>query len=231
MIHAPIDFKGSNFTLLVIHIYDAPIEVIIQAIQDKITQAPQLLKNAPVILNVASLSPECNWINLLKAILSTGLHVVAVSGCNNSTLKNDIIISGLPLITEGQTLQCSSYTTTPIKSTLSINNKTKLIHTPIRSGQQIYAKNSDLVITNNVSAGAELIADGNIHIYGMMRGRALAGASGDSHCQIFCSYLFPELVSIAGQYWIDDQIPAELLGKAGRIYLHCDALSIQPLIF
>ncbi len=63
--------------------------------------------------------------------------------------------------------------------------KTRIVNTPVRSGQQIYARNADLIVTSSVSAGAELVADGNIHIYGMMRGRALAGASGDRECQIF----------------------------------------------
>ena len=107
--------------------------------------------------------------------------------------------------------------------------KTRIVSTPVRSGQQIYARNSDLIVTNSVSAGAELIADGNIHIYGMMRGRALAGAAGDANCQIFCTQLGAELVSIAGQYWLSDQIPADYLGQAARLSLLNNVLTIQPL--
>ncbi|MRF57582.1 septum site-determining protein MinC, partial [Salmonella enterica] len=87
----------------------------------------------------------------------------------------------------------------------------------------------DLIVTNHVSAGAELIADGNIHVYGMMRGRALAGAGGDREAQIFCSHLTAELVSIAGEYWLSDNIPAEFYGKAARLRLGDTALTIQPL--
>lgn len=79
-----------------------------------------------------------------------------------------------------------------------------------------------------MSAGAELIADGNIHVYGMMRGRALAGASGDRDAQIFCTNLAAELVSIAGEYWLSDNIPAEFYGKAARLRLGDGALTIQP---
>jgi septum site-determining protein MinC len=107
--------------------------------------------------------------------------------------------------------------------------KTRLIDVPVRSGQRIYAPNCDLIVTNHVSAGAELIADGNIHVYGMMRGRALAGASGDRDAQIFCSHLTAELVSIAGEYWLSDKIPAEFYGKAARLRLADDALTVQPL--
>ena len=76
--------------------------------------------------------------------------------------------------------------------------------------------------------GAELIADGNIHVYGMMRGRALAGASGDRSTN-FCTHLTAELVSIAGEYWLSDKIPAEFYGKAARLQLADNALTVQPL--
>ncbi|ESG33526.1 septum formation inhibitor, partial [Salmonella enterica subsp. enterica serovar Meleagridis] len=107
--------------------------------------------------------------------------------------------------------------------------KTRLIDVPVRSGQRIYAPQCDLIVTSHVSAGAELIADGNIHVYGMMRGRALAGASGDREAQIFCTHLTAELVSIAGVYWLSDKIPAEFYGKAARLRLADNALTVQPL--
>ena len=107
--------------------------------------------------------------------------------------------------------------------------KTRLIDQPVRSGQRIYAPHCDLIVTNHVSAGAELIADGNIHVYGMMRGRALAGAGGDRDAQIFCTNLSAELVSIAGEYWLSDNIPAEFYGKAARLRLGENALTVQPL--
>ena len=137
---------------------------------------------------------------------------------------------GLPILTEGKEKaprpapapQAPAQNTTPV-------TKTRLIDTPVRSGQRIYAPQCDLIVTSHVSAGAELIADGNIHVYGMMRGRALAGASGDRETQIFCTNLMAELVSIAGEYWLSDQIPAEFYGKAARLQLVENALTVQPL--
>ena len=85
-------------------------------------------------------------------------------------------------------------------------------------------------MTANVSAGAELIADGNIHIYGLMRGRVLAGAAGDTESQIFCTHLHAELISIAGQYWLSDQIPGEFAGKAAKLSLVNNELTINNLI-
>ncbi|MDE5285708.1 MAG: septum site-determining protein MinC, partial [Buchnera aphidicola] len=107
--------------------------------------------------------------------------------------------------------------------------KTHIVETPVRSGQKIYAQNADLIVTNNVSAGAELVADGNIHIYGIFRGRVLAGANGDITSKIFCTQLFAELVSISGEYWLSDQIPTNFFGKSAKIYLKNQFLTIHSL--
>lgn len=228
MLQKPVELKSSNFTLAVIHISDAQPEDIYRAIQKKIEQAPAFLQNAPVIINVANLNHKSNWLELYQAVSVTGLHVVGVSGCNNSKLKQEIICSGLPILTEGK----SPTQSIPLNKGLStalVVIKTQLINNPIRSGQQVYARNSDLIITNSVSAGAEIVADGNIHIYGIMRGRALAGASGDKESKIFCTNFYPELVSICGQYWLRDQIPTEFLGKSAQLSLQDSMLTIQSL--
>jgi septum site-determining protein MinC len=104
--------------------------------------------------------------------------------------------------------------------------KTKLVTQPVRSGTQIYARGSDLVITAPVSAGAEVIADGNIHIYSVLRGRALAGASGDTEARIFCSRLEAELVSIGGRYLVSEQLPADRRNVPVQIALVDDELTI-----
>lgn len=229
MSQTPIELKGSSFTLPVVHLHHSDADVVSQALRDKVSQAPAFLKNAPVVLNVASLTSEVNWRLMQQAVTSAGLHIVGVSGCKDESLKRVIGRAGLPLLSEGKEQKKTVEVVDPVKPVETPAIKTRVINTPVRSGQQIYAKNSDLIVTSSVSAGAELIADGNIHIYGMMRGRALAGASGDRECQIFCTSLSAELVSIAGEYWIMDQIPAEFFGKASRLYLKDGVLTIQTL--
>ncbi|NDK39976.1 septum site-determining protein MinC [Pseudoxanthomonas gei] len=91
--------------------------------------------------------------------------------------------------------------------------------TPVRSGQQLYAENRDLTVLTTVGAGAEVIADGSIHIYGTLRGRALAGAQGNTDARIFCREFHAELVAIAGHYKVLDDVPKELRGKAVQIWL------------
>lgn len=231
MSNTPVELKGSNFTLSIVHLHDVNPEVIRQALEDKIAQAPTFLRHAPVVVNVSSVENEINWCAMHEAIASTGLRIMGISGCKAPQLKAEIDHAGIPLLTEGK--EKISRQSLPAPATIlpvaDQNAKTRLIDLPVRSGQRIYATKGDLIVTSHVSAGAELIADGNIHIYGMMRGRALAGAAGNREAQIFCSHLAAELVSIAGVYWLSDNIPAEFYGKAARLSLGSTALTIQSL--
>ena len=105
-----------------------------------------------------------------------------------------------------------------------------LIHTtPVRSGQQIYAQGRDLTVCATVGAGAEVIADGSVHIYGALRGRALAGAQGNETSRIFCREFHAELVSIAGQYKVIEEVPKALRGKPVQIWLEDDKLRMEEL--
>jgi septum site-determining protein MinC len=231
MSYTPIELKGSSFTLSVVHLHEAKPEVIRQALEDKIAQAPAFLRHAPVVVNISSLVDAVSWQPLQQAITATGLRIMGVSGCKNPQLKAEIDSAGIPLLTEGkEKIARSAPPAPPAPAPIATPvTKTRLIDMPVRSGQRIYAPHCDLIVTSHVSAGAELIADGNIHVYGMMRGRALAGASGDRDAQIFCTHLAAELVSIAGEYWLSDKIPAEFYGKATRLRLDATALTIEPL--
>ncbi len=106
---------------------------------------------------------------------------------------------------------------------------TKVITTPIRSGQQIYAANCDLIILSSVSAGAEVLADGNIHIYGALRGRALAGIKGNTNARIFCSSQEAELISIAGEFMVDENLRKDHWKQAVQIKLIDNKISIENI--
>ena len=99
----------------------------------------------------------------------------------------------------------------------------------VRSGQQLYAEGCDLTVLSTVGAGAEVISDGSIHIYGTLRGRALAGAQGNAEARIFCRDFHAELVAIAGHYKVLDDIPEKLRGKAVQIWLENDQLKLAAL--
>jgi septum site-determining protein MinC len=115
----------------------------------------------------------------------------------------------------------------PVK--LATSSQTTVIDKPLRSGQRIYAK-GDLVVLGLVSNGAEVIAEGNIHIYAPLRGRALAGVHGNHDARIFCTCLEPELISIAGIYrTTENPLPPDVLGKPVQIWLDEEKLMIEPL--
>lgn len=107
--------------------------------------------------------------------------------------------------------------------------QSKIITTPVRSGQQVYAAGGDLIVMSSVSAGAEILADGNIHVYGALRGRALAGVRGDSKARIFCQSLEAELISIAGSFKLDEDLRGELWKKPAQASLSDEALNITGL--
>lgn len=111
-----------------------------------------------------------------------------------------------------------------------VSVRTKTIYRPIRSGQRVYAKDGDLIVLAPVNAGAEVVADGNIHIYGPLRGRALAGAHGDLEARIFCQSMSAELVAIAGCYqMLDESVPKELLGRPAQVRRDGDKLHFESV--
>ncbi|AWH90464.1 septum site-determining protein MinC [Buchnera aphidicola (Melanaphis sacchari)] len=229
----PIEIKGSNFTLLVLYLNTDNIDLINAALYKKIQEFPQFFKNAPIIVNVSSVLSETKWKKIQKIIIKYNLFIVGVSGCKNTGLKKVIIDSGLPVLSEFEKehmhQDANVFYKNYISKKIKKEKKTHIVNKPVRSGQKIYAKHSDLIVINNVSAGAEIVADGNVHIYGSVRGRVLAGANGDITSQIFCSALFAELISVSGEYWLSDQIPSKFIGQATQIYLKNKLLTISFL--
>ncbi len=104
-----------------------------------------------------------------------------------------------------------------------------MIRQPVRSGQLIYAENNDLIVLASVNPGAQIVADGNIHVYATMRGRAVAGAKGFTDARIFCQRFEAELIAIAGAYLTFDDIPKDRMGKPAQVYLQNSVCVIGPL--
>ncbi|XBC37976.1 MAG: septum site-determining protein MinC [Buchnera aphidicola (Floraphis choui)] len=228
----PLELKESIFKILVLHLQTDSTELICQELRKKIQMSPKFFKNLPILVNIQNSFNIKSWNNIKKLIISFNFYIIGVSGCYSDTFKNEIIQSGLPILSEEKSLihhikkyrLSSSYYTDLNKSV-----KTKIVNFPVRSGQKIYAVNSDLIIINNVNSGAEIIADGNIHVYGHMRGRVLAGAKGDTTCQIFCMNFFSELVSIAGEYLLSNHFSSDFIGHSVRIYIMNKKLNILKL--
>ena len=108
---------------------------------------------------------------------------------------------------------------------------TLILDKSLRSGQQVYAKGGDLIVLGTVNVGAEVIADGSIHVYGALRGKAVAGAKGNTQARIFSTCMEPQLLSIAGTYrTTENPLPADVLGKPAQIRLDGERLVFEPLV-
>ncbi|GMQ45732.1 septum site-determining protein MinC [Vibrio sp. 10N] len=213
------DLKGSSFTLSVLHLSDNDVSKAVQFLQQKVSQAPTFFASAPVVINVSQVEGDLNFIDLKLGIEEIGMIAVGITGCQDKRIQNLASEAGFAVMTASKA---------PAQAPAKME-PTKIVRTPVRSGQQIYAKNSDLVILSHVSAGAEVIADGTIHIHGKLRGRAIAGASGSRDAKILCNDLQAELVSIAGNYWLSDQIEREYWGKKVLFGMTDDQLVFEIL--
>jgi septum site-determining protein MinC len=189
-------------------------------------------------LSQVSEAPEADWA-LIKDLFKThGLNVIGVrNGCDE--LRQHAAAAGLPsfavieraprptIVSEETAPPEPPLVTPPPAETVSAPSiapptraPTMVIDRPLRSGQQIYARGCDLVVLAAVNAGAEVIADGSIHIYAPLRGRALAGASGATEARIFTTRFEAELVSIGGVYrTFETGVPKELAGKPVQVQL------------
>lgn len=214
------DLKGSSFALSVLQLTEDNIETCLEFLQNKVEQAPAFFKHAPLVVDIEKAPQEAiDFINLHQGIIEVGMIPVGVTGSKNNLIKEQITQAGFAVMSNSK----SSYQ--PPAELLP----TKVVHTPIRSGQQVYAKDCDLVILNHVSAGAEVIADGSIHIHGTCRGRAIAGASGQKQATIICQDLQAELVSIAGNYYLTDQIDREFWQQKVMLTLQDTRLHFEKI--
>lgn len=213
------DLKGSSFTLSVLHLSDNQISNTVEFLKQKVAQAPAFFANAPVVINISKVDGDIDFLALKHGISDAGLIPVGVTGCKDKRCQSLASEAGFAVMTASNN---------PAKAPAKMA-PTTIVRTPIRSGQQVYAKDGDLVILNHVSPGAEVIADGSIHIHGTLRGRAIAGASGQKEARIICHDLQAELVSIAGNYWLSEQIESEFWQKKVMLSMTEESLHFELL--
>ena len=226
------ELKGNLFTLSVLHLFSADTSLLSKQLDEKIAQAPKFFAGAPIVINLSDIQDETLDFSFLKSMLS-GLSLNPVGVCNGSQEQNESAkAAGLSVLNYSQDVKGA---TAKQQTNTSIVEKTvhlpaQVIHGTVRSGQQVYAKDRDLIVIGAVSHGAEVISDGNVHIYGTLRGRAIAGAKGYNEAHIFCQKLEAELVSINGSYWISDSLQGEHWGSAVQIQQKNDSLEISALV-
>lgn len=219
-----------------------------EELERRVRAAPQMFSRAAVVLDLSHLLdlPDDGAVQtLLEAVRSAGMLPV---GLAYGTSETEALAKrlGLPLIAKFRAAYEPAHGVAaepapraaepapvrePILSAPAPDSHPGAQQHPgsVRSGQQVYARERDLIVTGAVANGAEVIADGNIHIYGSLRGRAMAGAQGDEKVRIFVSDFRAELVAIAGQYRVFEQIPADIEGQSVQCWLEGERLLIAKL--
>lgn len=214
-----LELKGASFTLSVLHINSSDLQAVMTELDSKLAQAPQFFLGAPLVVNLSAIQHDSLNLSALKDLLiSRQLVIVGITGAT-TVLSKQAKDLGLAIVKAGK------QSTTPPPAP----RQTKIVKQNIRSGQQVYAKNGDLIIFGAVGNGAEVIADGSIHIYGALRGKAMAGAAGDTSAVIIAHSLEAELVSIAGQYWLAENLQQHSSDKSGCIRLNGESLMVESL--
>lgn len=235
-----IDLKASSFTLPVLTLLDTEIPVITKQLEQKVKQAPEFFKNAPLVIDLCQLAAQTtiDFEPIIDQIKRLGITPIGIRG-GNAAQNSAAQSLGLALLADTRPAPPENKPPAPkkeskpvpqaSKSDLPARSTAMLVTQPVRSGQRIYAVDKDLIVLAAVSPGAEVMADGNIHIYGVLRGRALAGVKGNTDTRIFCQDLQAELIAISGHYQISEGIDDTLRGKPMQVRLSDSSLIIEEV--
>ncbi len=218
-----------------------------EEMRERVERAPNLFARAAIVVDFGGLSqvPDAGTARaLLDALRAAGVLPVALA-YGTREIEALSVALGLPLLAKFRAQYESAgredaraarapeaappASSTPPPAAPQVSAVSQMHAAPVRSGQQVYAQGRDLVVAASVGAGAEVIADGSVHVYGPLRGRALAGAQGDEKARIFCREFHAELVAIAGRYKVIEEVPRELRGKAVQVWLEDDSLRLAEL--
>ena len=221
--------QGALFTVIVVRATMLRGPEFEHELARQIGRSPRFFQNAPVVLDLRGVEnfTEAEEFERVKDKLrALILIMVGVQNAQPAQLEAATAAGLASFAPNGSTQPRAAGPAAPPPMVPPPMVKTRLVTEPVRSGTQIYARGSDLIVTAAVSPGAELVADGNIHVYGALRGRALAGANGDASARIFCTRLEAELVSIAGRYLVSEQLPPDTRSFPVQIALVDDQLTI-----
>lgn len=228
-----LEIKGRMLSLTRVRILDPDASAIQAQLQSFCRSLGEASAGLPVILE-ADIAVELEPI--LKLMHDVGLQpLAALEGALADAARH----AGLPVLaadiaSEAVARPAPEPAAAPapapsVSAVAAERRPTRVVTEPIRSGQQIYAESADLVVVNTVSVGAEVIADGCVHVYGALRGRAIAGARGDVLARVFCRRMEAELLAVAGIYAVADQVQGALRGLSVQAFLDHGALRIEKL--
>ncbi|NDI84643.1 septum site-determining protein MinC [Undibacterium crateris] len=246
----PIEIKISTVVAVAISLHEASIPVLAAALEEMTAGSPDFFDDEFAVIDVEAIADQSlDWDALIPLFKANGLNPVAVRHANEQ--------DHAALRSHGLSIDVVNKPRSEVETTLSVpaaevvapepepeptpaplpepqiiirNNPALVIDTPVRGGQRIYAKGADLIITAVVNPGAEVIADGSIHVYAPLRGRALAGATGNTEARIFALTMEPELVSIAGIYrTFENGFPDLAANHPVQVRLNGDSIEVSSV--
>lgn len=244
--------------MLQLHIHTSDMALLKQQLAQRLAQTPDFFASTPIVLDLSAIADSGTGLDISQLVSFMQSHGMCAAGVVGGSVeqREDAIQAGLGLFPDvvqrnpmrratDQAVDVTGvHAVVPVQTDLpgfeaaasvsdepkSVTRPTLVIDKPVRTGQRIYAEGANLVVLAVVNAGAELIADGDIHVYAPMRGKAIAGAQGNEAACIFVNSLEAELLSIAGCFKVfEDGVPENVRAKPARVHLEGSRLVIQPL--
>ncbi len=219
---------------------ESPLPEWLAALDAQIERSPSFFDNRPVVLDLAALPREQpNIAGLFAELDRRGIHIIGSEGAHPSW--KDIPAWGRPLPTGGRPAReiepppeprraaAAAVAPPPPPPVSAADAGSLLVEQSVRSGQSIMHERGDVIVLGSVASGAEIVAGGSVHIYGALRGRAIAGLAGNPRARIFCRRLDAELVAIDGVYQTADDMDSKLRGHAVQAWLEGDVMRMTAL--
>ena len=244
----PFDLKSTALSGLALMVRHADLEGLAAAMSERFGASPGVFAHEPVVIDLSILDDDpaagIDFGGLVDLLRSHLLLPVGIRG-GSERLRQAALAVGLSAVSEDPTATAPARGELQVEPALPVSLPTSptslvapqplaapalIVDKPLRSGQQVYAKGGDLVVLATVNVGAEVIADGSIHVYGPLRGKAVAGAKGNTDARIFSTCMEPQLLAIAGTYrTTENPLPADVVGKPAQIRLEGERLVFEPL--
>lgn len=226
---ALFQIRGHLQTLIALRLIEPGDERFFLVLQKALARSPDFFRHAPVVLDAEPVAgrPPLNLAEFARRLRQQQLVPIGIQN-GDDAWSQMAINAGLALLPAGRSTKLSTPDPGPQQPTPH-RNRTVVVDEPVRAGQQVYAEGGDLIALAPVSPGGEVLADGHIHVYSHLRGRAHAGVEGDQSARIFCHSLEAQLVSIAGIYVVNEEIDARFLGKRVQIRCMNDAIAMERL--
>lgn len=236
---ASFDLKSATLPLIAVLLKTVDLAELADAMQARLADTPDFFEQDPVVVDLAAVRDADEPVDFATLItLLRSYHVVPIAVRSGSVGQMAAAqAAGLlvapdtpPARAEAAPVEVQEVVREVVREVPVASAGAMVIDKPLRSGQQVYARGTDLIVMALVSHGAEVIADGSIHVYAPLRGKAIAGATGDISARIFSTCMEPELISVAGIYQTTDPpLPVEVRGKAAQVRLDGDTLVIEAI--